>query len=87
MSRVEDTQTFELWNLSEEVYLYILSTEGILPSLVKYYEMGIQMMKAANRDLVGANRYVDLSKKDLVLISKRNKTVAFYEKRLEEIEG
>ena len=85
MSRVEDTKTFELWNLSEEVYLYMLSTEGILPSLVKYYEMGIKMMTAANRDLVSTRRYSDLSKEDLVLISKRNKTIDFYEKRLKEL--
>ncbi len=85
--RVEDTPSWELWGISENQYLFLLQTSGQLATLVKYYEDGITMMGSANRDLIGANRYADLSKLELVLIGKRTKTIAFYEKRLKELKS
>ena len=85
MSRVEDTPSWELWGMSEGLYLYSLQTSGQLQAVVAYYETGITMMTAANRDLISSNRYADLSKLELVLIGKRTKTIEFYEKRLKEL--
>lgn len=56
--------------------------------MVKYYEDGIQMMTAANRDLIGTHQYKDIINTDLELLMKqRDKTIAFYRTRLMELKS
>ncbi len=85
MSRVSETPTWELWGISQSAWLYQLQTTGRLQMMIDHYNGGINLMEAANRDLVGSHKYADLTKKDLVLIGKRNSTIDFYRKRLAEL--
>ena len=84
--RLKDVPTWVLWNVSKEVWLYHLQTTGKLQMLVDYYNNGIEMMLAANRDIVGNNQYRDIVNTELeVQMKQRDKTIRHYRDRLSEL--
>ena len=84
--RLKDVPTWVLWNVSKEVWLYHLQTTGKLQMLVDYYNNGIEMMLAANRDIVGNNQYRDIVNTELeVQMNQRDKTIRHYRDRLAEL--
>lgn len=86
MSRIESKPTWELWGMSKEFWIYHLKTTGKFKLLVEYYESGISMMEAMNRDTIGTNKYKDIVGTDIEkTMFKRQKTISFYRKRLSEL--
>ena len=88
MARVESMPTHELWGISEEQWITYLTNSGSIDVLINYYEIGISMMEAINRDVLGTHRYSEIVGTDLERgLAKREKTIEFYRLRLKELEG
>jgi len=88
VSRVESETTWGMWGLSEEQWHSHLCNSGTIAHLIKYYEDGIALMEARNRDIIGSHKYADLVNSKLgEEVTKREKTKDFYRLRLKELEG
>jgi len=88
MSRVAEVPTWELWGISKKKYRYHLQTTGKTKVLIDYYEGGIEMAIAANRDLIGTHQYKEIVGTHLEQeMKQRDSMIVFYRKRLAELKG
>ena len=88
MSRVESMPTHELWGISGEQWINHLVYSGSIDILIKYYQDGIAMMEAINRDVLGTHKYLEIVGTDLEEgLANREKVISFYHIRLNELKG
>jgi len=88
MARIDKIKTHQLWGTDEECYVEWLKKTETLEVMINYYEVGITMMEAKNRDMFGTDHlYSEIPPCVLEMCKARDVTIEFYRERLHELKG
>ena len=87
MGRVSEVPTWELWGMAQETWIYYLQSNGLHDEMIFFYTRGIEVIAANRRDIIGTHSMGEITQSPLrSKLYELDSTLAFYERRLKELE-